>query len=77
MTPKDNAPRSWFATIVGSAMCLGGIVAHGMQFMGNVVTITVIVIGAALIDGSRITSVVRARFGGRTSLPNARSDNEQ
>lgn len=63
MTPKD-APRSWFSTIVGSALALGGLAAHfGLPGRSTeVLTIVAIVIGAALIDGSRITNVVKARF---------------
>lgn len=63
MTPKD-APRSWFGTVVGSVLCLGGLAAHfGLPGRSTeVLTVVVIVIGAALIDGSRITSVVKARF---------------
>lgn len=63
MTPKD-APRSWFGTVVGSVLCLGGLALHfglpGRSTEG--LTIVAIVIGAALIDGSRITNVVKARF---------------
>lgn len=66
MTPKYT-DRPWFNTIVGTTLCLGGLALH-VGFpgrMGQGLTLGIIVIGAALIDGSRIVSVVRARFSRR------------
>lgn len=63
MTPR-GAPRSWFATIVGSAIILG-IVSAYVAFPGRVTEMVVIVIsvlGGIMIQGEKIVEAVKARF---------------
>lgn len=63
MTPR-GAPRSWFSTIIGSAVIVGILTAY-VAFPGRVTDMVVIVVsilGGIMIQGEKIVDAVKARF---------------